>query len=237
MSTIKDTGKDSGAQQNPEPEAGVNAGMNEAVNGDLLSTNNPAFPLSIIVDGVNGDQHDGQHLGENGQESVSVPEVAGDLDTEFNVALAGDAISTPRSAVKIKGRPGGVSLELGEGEWDELIHLLEDRLKTAEGFFRGGRVFLDVGPRPLTEDKLRQVRQLLEAHEMQLAVVRSTSERTLQAAMEVGVSTTNEETQEPMQVAEAPLIVEDGPPNAYTSSPYAPPPDVMTARPNHFVYR
>jgi len=228
------TTKDSGAQTNPEPETGVN--------GDSLSTNRPTLPLSTLIDRGKVDGGNGEQVvGENGQEGVAaggkISGIDGNLTNDLDAVLVDDTITTPRSAVKIKGRPGGVSLELGEGEWDELIHLLEDRLKTAEGFFRGGRVFLDVGPRPLTEEMLRQVRQLLEAHEMQLAVVRSTSERTLQAAMEVGVSITNEEPQESMQLPEAPLIVKDGPPNAYTSSPYAPPPDVMVARPNHFVYR
>jgi septum site-determining protein MinC len=148
-----------------------------------------------------------------------------------------DGLSTPRSAVKIKGRPGGVSLELGEGDWDELMLLLEERLIAAEGFFRGGRVLLDVGPRPLVEENLRQVRRLLEVHEMHLAVVRSVAERTLQAAAEVGISTTIEETQESLPVEEPPLIVPDGPPNAYSPSPYASPPDNLSNRPVHFVHR
>jgi septum site-determining protein MinC len=59
----------------------------------------------------------------------------------------------------------------------------------------------------------------------------------LQAAMEVGISTTVEETQESLQVQEPPLIVPDGPPNAYTPSPYAAPPEVLPNRPNHFVHR
>jgi septum site-determining protein MinC len=139
--------------------------------------------------------------------------------------------------VKIKGRPGGVSLELGEGDWAELMLLLEERLNAAEGFFRGGRVLLEVGTRALVEEDLRQVRGLLETHAMQLAVVRSTAERTLQAAAEVGVSTTIEETQESMHVAEPPLFADDGPPNAYTPSVYAPPPEVVSSRPNHFVHR
>jgi septum site-determining protein MinC len=97
-------------------------------------------------------------------------------------------------------------------------------------------VVLDVGSRPLVEDQLRQVRHLLEAHEMQLGVVRSTAERTLQAALDVGVSTTSEEQQEPLHMPEPPLIVPDGPPNAYTASPYAAP-EAAPTRPVHFVYR
>jgi septum site-determining protein MinC len=95
---------------------------------------------------------------------------------------------------------------------------------------------LDVGPRLLLEDHLRQVRRLLEKHEMHLAVVRSTAERTLQAAMEVGVSTSSEEPQETLQLPEPPLIVPDGPPNAYTPSPYATG-EATPGRPVHFVHR
>jgi septum site-determining protein MinC len=41
----------------------------------------------------------------------------------------------------------------------------------------------------LVEEQLREVRNLLEVHDMKLGVVRSTSERTLQAAVEVGLAT------------------------------------------------
>jgi septum site-determining protein MinC len=238
------TTKDSGAQSNPEADQGAN--------GETLSTQRPTLPLPVafehekietgkIENGladngsransgtINGVHHaDGEVAGEGGADVATLPD---------DISSLTNGMSTPRSAVKIKGRPGGVSLELGEGEWDELIQLLEERLAAAEGFFRGGRVVLDVGQRPLVEENLRQVRQMLETHEMQLVVVRSTAERTLQAAMEVGVSTTNEEQQESLQVSEPPLIVADGPPNAYTPSTYAPAPEAGPARPIHFVHR
>lgn len=260
------TTKDSGAQTTPEPEQGASDetlsthrstlplslkieqgqvdGQADEVNG------------ARATNGVNGVHHSDGEDADDGAPTASTEEVAIESVTDTTSAneLSADeplideplidalssltsSLSTLRSAVKIKGRPGGVSLELGEGEWGELILLLEERLKTAEGFFRGGRVLLDVGTRPLVEDNLRQVRQLLEEHEMQLAVVRSTAERTLQAAAEVGLSTTIEETQEQMPVVEPPLIVDDGTPNAYTPSTYAPPPETLSTRPNHFVYR
>jgi septum site-determining protein MinC len=197
---------------------------------------------AAVANGANGSHHTEAEPGELEPGEAKSSEVESG-EQESSEAQAGEAssltagLSTLRSAVKIKGRPGGVSLELGEGEWDELILLLEERLNAAEGFFRGGRVLLDVGARPLVEENLRQVRELLEVHEMQLAVVRSTAERTLQAAAEVGVSTTIEDTQESLQVVEPPLIVPDGPPNAYTPSPYGPAPDALPNRPNHFVHR
>jgi hypothetical protein len=188
------TTKDSGAQTTPEPERGAS--------DETLSTQRPTLPLSLKIEqgqadgqvdemngaraanGVNGVHHnDGEDvedhapvasIEEAGVESAAVDPTTDETTTD-EIASLTSGLSTLRSAVKIKGRPGGVSLELGEGEWDELILLLAERLKAAEGFFRGGRVLLDVGVRPLVEDNLRQVRQLLEEHEMQLAVVRSTA--------------------------------------------------------------
>ena len=244
------TSTETGAQTNPEADQGVNS--------EMLSPSSVVLPLPLTLDntkidkgqGENGPANDanGKHVGNGangthheiaGQDGGEAAEgdVVGDrVATEASPSLT-LGLSTLRSAVKIKGRPGGVSLELGEGEWDELILLLRERLNAAEGFFRGGRVLLDVGPRPLVEDNLRELRELLEAHEMQLAVVRSTAERTVQAAMEVGISTTQEETQESLHVVEPPLFEPDGPPNAYTPSVYAPPPEVIQTRPNHFVHR
>jgi septum site-determining protein MinC len=210
---------------------GSGKGQSEEQNGSNgVHHHGDAPPVDISSDGILG----GDGAGKSASEAVPVG--ADDSTATDEVSISTDGITTPRSAVKIKGRPGGVSLELGEGNWDELIHLLADRLNAAEGFFRGGRVVLDVGPRPLVEEQLRQVRNLLEFHEMQLAIVRSTAERTLQAAMEVGVSTSSEEQHEPQHVPEPPLIVQDGPPNAYTPSPYVTP-EAVPNRPNHFVHR
>lgn len=193
-----------------------------------------ASDVAQSADDITSDaETDGASDAESGAESDD----ASDEQRKGQVSSLTDGLSTPRSAVKIKGRPGGVSLELGEGEWHELMLLLEERLQAAEGFFRGGRVLLDVSSRPLVEEQLRQVKQILETHEMQLAVVRSQVERTLQAALEVGISTTVEDTQEALVVQEPPLIAPDGPPNAYAPSPYAPLPEVVPNRPNHFVHR
>ncbi|MCC6454411.1 MAG: septum site-determining protein MinC [Caldilineaceae bacterium] len=251
--------KELGPQSNPEQEPGA---QGETLSTQR-SARPLAVPLdSVPLDGVQKDESNGSGKGhgeeQNGSNGVhhhgdappvelsgdgankaapeAGPAAAEDVPAADEAPVLTDGMTTPRSAVKIKGRPGGVSLELGEGDWDELIHLLADRLNAAEGFFRGGRVVLDVGPRPLVEEQLRQVRNLLEFHEMQLTIVRSTAERTLQAAMEVGVSTSSEDQHEPQHAPEPPLIVPDGPPNAYTPSPYVTP-EALPNRPNHFVHR
>ena len=101
-----------------------------------------------------------------------------------------DAVSP--SAVRIRGRPGGVSIEMGEGEWEDLLKLLDERLSSAEGFFRGGRAVLELGPRKALEDQLRQVRTILVHHDMTLSVVKSTADRTLQSALHLGLSTSGD---------------------------------------------
>jgi septum site-determining protein MinC len=121
------------------------------------------------------------------------------------------------SAVKIRGRPGGVLIEVGEGEWSELLQVVDERIGAAEGFFRGGRAVLEVGPRVLVEDDLRHMRSVLERHDMKLGIVRSTTERTLQAALELGLSTSSDETPElPPAVPENRPVVPITPPK----SPY-----------------
>ena len=132
---------------------------------------------------------------EPASDGVSV-EASEDVDAPANAPDRGeadaDAIST--TAVKIRGRPGGVLVEVDdEGEWDEVLKLLDERLVAAEGFFRGGRAALEVGPRDVYEDELRQARELLARHDMTLGVVRSTSDLTLQSSLLLGLSTSNDD--------------------------------------------
>jgi septum site-determining protein MinC len=130
--------------------------------------------------------------------------VVGDGATnEIGQGLGSHPTQVKLSAVKIKGRPGGVAIEINEGPWPELMGILAERLAAAEGFFRGGRVVLDVGPRLLREADLREMCKILEFHDMKLGVVCSTVERTLQAAHELGLSTSAEELGEPAEKADA----------------------------------
>ncbi len=105
--------------------------------------------------------------------------------------VIGHLPSPPPSAVKIKGRAGGIFVEIGDGVWADLLDTLGDRLKSAAGFFRGASVILDVGHRSLTPEELRYFISLLKAHEMTLGVVLSSDEGTLQNATELGISTSS----------------------------------------------
>ena len=92
------------------------------------------------------------------------------------------------SAITIKGRTDGVAIEIGKGNWAELLVNLTERLAQASDFFRGGRVALDVGARPLVETELQQVHDLLEKMGLKLGAVRTKSERTFQAALSLGIA-------------------------------------------------
>ena len=210
-----------------EPERGPDADPNAARVSPVLDS-----PVLENVSLLGNGQHNGESVGLNGTERKDGDHHGAELNgmaggqgesspeapsAEPLLELAEPAV--PLAAVKIKGRPGGVSVEIGEGEWNDLIKLLEERLNAAEGFFRGGRVVLEVGSRPLESSQLRQVRRILEFHEMKLGVVRSTAERTLQAALEVGLSTSHEEAE---GVHEPAVHL---------------PPEVAPPRPAHYVHR
>jgi len=71
--------------------------------------------------------------------------------------------------------------------WDDLLAELQRRLTTSPSFFKGGRVSLDVGPLSLTEDDLRQVRDLLIKHDVTLHAVVSKDSETEAAAQALGL--------------------------------------------------
>lgn len=94
--------------------------------------------------------------------------------------------------VNIKGRSDGIAVEVGRGSWPEILGVLTKRLEQSAGFFRDGSVALDVGARPVVEDELRQFAAVLTQFEMKLGVVRTSSERTFQAALATGMTATLE---------------------------------------------
>ncbi|RIK44820.1 MAG: septum site-determining protein MinC [Chloroflexi bacterium] len=98
------------------------------------------------------------------------------------------AAAPGNGAVTIKGRSEGVTIELGKGQWSNVLEELSERLSQAGNFFRGGAVALDVGPRPLLESELQEVRTLLDQQGMMLAVVRTAAERTFEAALGLGLA-------------------------------------------------
>lgn len=219
-----------------DPLQPVNPDSSTGADGDKL----PA-QLAALIDDLQiargADGHE-DHNGSNGNH-------AADGEAKRREREEGD----PGALIKIRGRPSGVvAVEVGAGDWEPLVKSLKERLNAGEGFFRGGRVVLEVGDRVVVEDQLRQVCRLLEAHAMTLNVVHATAERTLQAALEIGVATSLEETEPSAPAAEPPvapkpeLVVKPPEPPAvpkppvHPSDPYAPL-EPAAPRPVHFVHR
>lgn len=106
--------------------------------------------------------------------------------------LPHDPYQSDGMAINIKGRADGVIVEIGRGNWEILLEALRKRLDQAGGFFRGGNVALDLAERSLQESDLRTLCDLLVAHSMKPALVRTASDRTFQSALMLGLAGTLE---------------------------------------------
>ncbi|MFN8442734.1 MAG: septum site-determining protein MinC [Caldilineaceae bacterium] len=106
--------------------------------------------------------------------------------------LSPDPYQSDGMAINIKGRADGVIVEIGRGNWEILLEALRKRLDHAGGFFRGGNVALDLAERSLQESDLRSLCDLLVAHSMKPALVRTASDRTFQSALMLGLAGTLE---------------------------------------------
>lgn len=116
------------------------------------------------------------------------------LPVDSFVATGDEASSDPAAnqIVNMRGRSDGVAIEVGNGAWSEVLRVLAGRLEKSASFFRNSSVALDVGPRPLREDELQQIAAVLTAHEMTLGILRTSSERSFQAGLAVGMTATLE---------------------------------------------
>ncbi|RMF27233.1 MAG: septum site-determining protein MinC [Chloroflexi bacterium] len=92
-------------------------------------------------------------------------------------------------AVTIKGIREGLLVTLTEaGPWTTVLAELEQRLTANPAFFKGGRVILEVGDRPLDEAAIRQVRDLLVRHDVLLLALRGRDEETVMASRALGLA-------------------------------------------------
>jgi len=92
--------------------------------------------------------------------------------------------------IPIKGTRDGLLITLGEGDWELLLEQLDQRLTSTATFFRGGRVTLHIGNRPMTEDTLQEVADLLEIHGITLVRVISEDPVTRRLARKLGFAST-----------------------------------------------
>ncbi len=112
----------------------------------------------------------------------------------FTLRVPGSPFSLPDgldpSAVTIRGRNEGVSVEIGAGRWEDILNLLSYRLEQSGGFFRNSPVAVDVGGRSLNEYELSAMRKVMVAFEMDPTAVRTSAERTFQSGLALGMAVT-----------------------------------------------
>ncbi len=92
--------------------------------------------------------------------------------------------------IAVKGFREGLLIVFNGGAeqpWDQHLHLLRQRLDSAPGFFKGGRVALDVKTLALSEQHLREALRLLHSYEMDVWAVRSDCPQTRASARAIGL--------------------------------------------------
>lgn len=91
------------------------------------------------------------------------------------------------ASIEIKGTRKGLSISLGEGDWSQLLHELDERLGQAAAFFQGSQVSLRTGQRDIGQRELQQIRDILTGHNIELFSLQTRSRSASEAAQALGV--------------------------------------------------
>ncbi len=93
--------------------------------------------------------------------------------------------------VTIKGIREGLLLTLKPdgGEWSQMTTRVAERIDQQREFFKGARVALDLGSRPVVQLELDRLRVILKNRDMILWAVVSSSETTIASAKTLGMET------------------------------------------------
>jgi septum site-determining protein MinC len=85
--------------------------------------------------------------------------------------------------VSIKGIKDGLLIALSPTEeWQSITQELAARIDEQQAFFKGARVTVDVGERPVPKYELTSLKALLERRSLSLIVVQSSSATTIESA-------------------------------------------------------
>jgi septum formation inhibitor MinC len=89
----------------------------------------------------------------------------------------------PRIAdtIAIKGTKEGLVVTTGEGDWREVVTELAKHLEEKVSFFNGAHAILNTGPRELSPEEIRQVRELLSTQKIEMCAVKTDTEGTAAA--------------------------------------------------------
>lgn len=125
---------------------------------------------------------------------------------DFPPHHAGPNGTPGRDEIHLRGRADGVAIEFGAGDWDQMVVQLSTRLEQSASFFRNGQVSLDVGPRAVPELELRQLCDVLNRFGLTLARVRSSSSRTFESALNLGLAGSLDGASEEQRVEAMPAL-------------------------------
>src|SRR5712691_7825519 len=94
--------------------------------------------------------------------------------------------------ITIKGIREGLLLTIkpDAGDWPDMASRVAQRIDEQRAFFKGARVALDVGTRPVRHHELDSLKAVLTNREITLWAVVSASETTQAAARHLGLETT-----------------------------------------------
>jgi septum site-determining protein MinC len=93
------------------------------------------------------------------------------------------------SKLQIKGIREGLLVTLGDGEWPDMRSLLLETIDQQVDFFRGGKLYIDVGSQILHAAELGRLRDELSERGLSLWGVLSFSPTTEQTAQILGMAT------------------------------------------------
>ncbi|MBN1878180.1 MAG: septum site-determining protein MinC [Anaerolineae bacterium] len=91
--------------------------------------------------------------------------------------------------VTLKGTPQGILLTPRVDDWAAILRGLTLALQDADAFFRGGRVIVELGARTISHEQLVALRELLEAHEMDLWAILTDDPTTMRVVRSYGIRT------------------------------------------------
>ena len=89
--------------------------------------------------------------------------------------------------IEVKGIKNGLLIELRDGEWEEQEKALISHIDANQDFFKGAKLVLDVGSRPLKSPQLSSLRGKLSDREIKLKAILSSSLVTERASQDLGL--------------------------------------------------
>ncbi|MBN1401483.1 MAG: septum site-determining protein MinC [Anaerolineae bacterium] len=121
------------------------------------------------------------------ESSSHEPETSGPAEERATFQTSPNRGARSEQRTRIKGTREGLTITLGVGEFSQLLSELSDHLANQGAFFRGGRVALEVGDRPLRQTDLESLRDLLEQYDMIFRTVVTPNLESQHAARALGL--------------------------------------------------